>query len=116
MLFAIACLLVLGARLLVDGDAARSGLLVLAVLVATVAALLPIIRGRLELGGLKTELREDVTEAVEEAGAGKGIAADELEDLARNVADRVIAKQPKPAAVPLASGGGAPMDLSLIHI
>jgi hypothetical protein len=88
--------------LLIDGDAARSGLLVLAVLVATVAALLPIIRGRLELGGLKTELREDVAEAVEEAGAAKGIATDELEELARNVADRVIAKQPKPPAASLA--------------
>ncbi len=110
LLAGIAGLLVVATILLVDGDAARSGLIVIAVLIATVAALLPLLRGRLELGGLKTELREDVTEAVEEAGADKGLAADELEDLARNVADRVLAKQPKPSARAPAQAGAPALD------
>ena len=95
------------AATLVDGDAARGGLVGLGALCFVLAALLPLLTGRLKVGGLEGELREDLAETLTEAGSREGVEPEKMDRLVRSV-DQVLQRlssQPPPMAGPAGKAG-----------
>jgi hypothetical protein len=90
---AIGVALAVAAVLAVDSDAARATLFVLAASCALLAALLPIITGRLKLGGFEAELRDDIAHVIAEKGSQEGVDPEKIDRLVRSV-DQVLARLP----------------------
>ena len=79
---------------LLDDDAVRGTVLVLGALLLVLSLLLPLLTGKVKLGALEAELREDVTEAIVESGSQEGVDEATLQRVATTAADAVVKRVP----------------------
>lgn len=96
----VAVLLGLSAILLVHGDAARAALVTLAAVCLVLAVLFPFITGRLKLGPLEADLREDVADTIVETASREGIDPATLDRIATSAAEAVVKKIPSTSSSP----------------
>jgi hypothetical protein len=98
VLVVVAVLVGASAAFLVNADGAQAGLVGFSAVCGVLAVLLPMLGGRLKLGPMEADLREDVAHQIVEAGQAEGIDGETLERVASAAAEAVANRLPPASA------------------